>query len=222
MEPDRAESDEILSKRLVSAICHEIANHFAAVRLQAHLLNGELNPRNLAKASLTIEDLAARSSALLGLVRPILWGAEQSPILTEAQAIAHGLRDELVGHGSGGVKFQFEFAEDLPEVHADAGVMHYLLLLHTLGALEAATTGDQLRIVVEGRDGLVAFVIEESATGAEELLNWSDASLRGRPLCSAIADHVLRHSDGELRISSDGSQFRTEFIVPRASPQKGG
>lgn len=217
MKPDQAESDEIRSKRLVSAICHEIANHIAAIRLQAHLLNEALKPRDLANASLIIEDLSARSSALLALVRPVLWKPEEPPGTVAADAIAQGIRSTLDEHGGRGVRFEIEIEEKLPEVHGDSGVIHFLLQLHSYGALEAASAGDRVRIIAEARDDAVAFVIEESAAGAAVLLGWPDAGLHGRTLACAIADHILQHSGGRLRIIPDGTRIRTEIVVPRAA-----
>ena len=100
--------------------------------------------------------------------------------------------------------------------------MHFLLLLHTYGALEAASAGDRVRIIVEARDDTVAFVIEESAAGGALLLGWPDAGLQGRALTCAIADYILRRSGGRLRIIPDGTRIRTEIVVPRVSPAKSG
>ena len=52
---------------LAFAIAHEIGNHLAGIRLEAHLLDEALGARGLAKASLAIDSLAGQAAPLLAL-----------------------------------------------------------------------------------------------------------------------------------------------------------
>ena len=54
---------------LVFAIAHELGNHLSGIRMQAYLLDPDLDARSLAEASITIDALAG---PLLSLVRPLL------------------------------------------------------------------------------------------------------------------------------------------------------
>ena len=57
---------------LAFAIAHEVGNHLGGIRLQAHLLDDELDAREMAQASVLIDGLAGRSGPLLSLLRPLL------------------------------------------------------------------------------------------------------------------------------------------------------
>ena len=50
---------------LAFAIAHEVGNHLGGIRLQAHLLDENLDVRALAEASILIDGLAGRSGPLL-------------------------------------------------------------------------------------------------------------------------------------------------------------
>ena len=96
--PDRDfQSSADSSNNLVFALCHEISNLVAAIRLQAHLLDEELDARGLAVSSLEIDDLSARCAALLALVRPVLneVAATAVPAPIPANVIAHGFERAL-------------------------------------------------------------------------------------------------------------------------------
>jgi len=57
---------------LAFAIAHEVGNHLGGIRLQAHLVDEDLDVRELAAASILIDGLAGRSGPLLALLRPLL------------------------------------------------------------------------------------------------------------------------------------------------------
>ena len=64
------EEDEV--SRLVLSICHEAGNLVGAIRLNAHFVDDRLSALELAAASVEIDDLSARISSLLALVRPLV------------------------------------------------------------------------------------------------------------------------------------------------------
>ena len=49
---------------LAFAIAHEVGNHLGGIRLQAHLVDEDLDVRELAEASILIDGLAGRSGPL--------------------------------------------------------------------------------------------------------------------------------------------------------------
>lgn len=222
------------SKNLVFAMCHEISNLVAAVRLQAHLLDEDLDARGIAVSSLEIDDLSARSVALLALIRPVLSevigrsnslefdssskSEREEPALAPIPAglIAQGFERALAEHGGRGFEIEFDIEDDLPEVLIDSEVLHYILLMHVYGAMEAMENGGKIRVEVVAREKEVSFAIEDWAPEDSELLNWRTASRRGRPLECAIAHHILEKRGARFEVRRHGASNRTEICPPRS------
>ncbi len=214
-------TEELLShsdnaKRLVFAMCHEISNLVAAVRLQAHLLDEDLGARGLAVASLEIDDSSARSSALLALVRPVLSDPKGDPPPIDADAIAFGLERALEDYGRRGVELTIDSSRELPKVKADPEVIHYLLLIHIYNAMETVGSGGNVGVRFEARSDEVAFIVEESGEEDEEHLHWQQGSLRGRTLSCAISDYVLGKRGGRIAVSRQDERTRTEICTPNS------
>jgi len=204
------------ARRLVFAMCHEISNWVAAVRLHAHLLDDDLGPRGLALASIEIDDSSARSGALLALVPAVLSQPHDDGIQAEAEAIVLGLQRVIDEHGGRGIVLEIQADGDLPRVRVDPQVIHYLLLMHFYGAIDSAVTGSRVRVVVESGNDEVCFAIEDTSPADEQHLGWRDAALRGRVLSCAIADHVLKKIGGRLEVGRADTGTRTSICVPIA------
>jgi len=205
------------ANRLVFAMCHEISNLVAAVRLQAHLLDESLSPRELAMASLEVDDLSARASALLALIKPVLTAdSGRKSGRVSGDVVMHGVERVVEDYGIGGVKVSFHAPPELPALALDPDVVHHLLLAQIFCAMEDAHPGEHVRVRAEPREAEVVFAIEDSAALEEEHLRWQQASLRGRALCCAIAQHILLSYGGRIEVHRDGDGSRTEFFAPRA------
>lgn len=200
---------------LVFAMCHEVSNLVAAVRLQAHLLDEDLDARGLAVASLEMDDLSARAAGLLALVRPVLSEppAEVAPI--GAGVIAQGFERALLDHGGRGLEVGFECEPDLPSVRAEPEVYHHILLSQVYGAMEAMEAGGRLRISVAAGPKEVVFAIDDPAPEDPQHLEWWKASLRGRALECAVAHHILAKRDARFEVRRLGDGNRTEIAAPR-------
>lgn len=213
--PNRADD----STSLVFALCHEVSNLVAAVRLQAHLLDEDLDARGLAVASLEIDDLSARTGSLLALVRPVLSPAPDTIPPVGAGVIALGVERALSEYGGRGIDFVFDTEPGLPEVKAEPELFHYLLLCHAYGSMEAMEsleTRGQIRIEVAARDKEVVFAIEDQAPEDAEHLSWWNASLRGRALESAVTHHILAKRSARFDVRRQDGRNRTELAAPRA------
>jgi len=208
------EEDE--ATRLVLALCHEIGNLVGAVRLQAYLLDSELSPKELAAASVEVEDLCARSSALLSLMRPLLSrvsrstqeGAVPAAILSVLQYI-------LEDCGGRGVVVSVECREGLPGVAIDPDAMLQMLLTLAFDAMEAARPKGRVDIravLGEGPDE-VCFAVEDDGPD-DELGAWSRQMLRGRPLACAVASRMVAWWDGRLEVDRSDGVTRVALIVP--------
>ncbi len=203
------------SATLVFAMCHEISNLVAAVRLQAHLLDEELDARGLAVASLEIDDLSARTASLLALVRPVLTGPLDDVPPIAAGVIALGLERAMAEYGERGFEIAFETEPELPEVRAEPEVFHYILLCHAYGAMEAMENGGRLRIEVTAAEKEVVFAVEDHAPADEQHLAWWESSLRGRVLECAVAHHILAKRGARFEVKRIGDCTRTEIAAPR-------
>jgi signal transduction histidine kinase len=207
-----AETD---AAELVFAMCHEVSNLVTAVRLQAHLLDEDLDARGLAVASLEIDDLSARTASLLALIRPVLSPPPGEIPPVASGVIALGFKRALTEHGERGLEIVYETEPDLPDVRAEPDVFHYLLLSHVYGAMEATDNGGQIRIEVTAGEKEVIFAVEDQAPADEQHLSWWKSSLRGRVLESAVAHHILSKRGARFDVKRIGTWTRTEIAAPR-------
>jgi len=206
------------SSELVFALCHELGNLIAAVRIQAHLLDDELGSKELAVASVEIEDLSARATSLLALVRPLLSPAPADAARVEPFALLATLRQSLEDRGGRGVRIELEPPPELPPVIGDSDVLHHLLLALASHAIEGARPRGYVRLALERCDDHVAFVIEDNAPEREPLSDWPHLERRGRPLTCAIADDILRKRRGRIEVSNEDGINRIALHLPIADP----
>ncbi|MEM9175113.1 MAG: hypothetical protein AAGC67_07750 [Myxococcota bacterium] len=193
---------------LAFAIAHEVGNHLGGIRLQAHLLDDELDAREMAEASLLIDGLAGRSGPLLSLLRPLLsddWrrtgGATWAGLLGR---VARQIEDE----GTRGVRFEVAGGLD-PEAKApDFDWVHPLLIALVESTLEhvadrGATASVRLALV-EDEEGLRLDLVDD---GAPEDLS-PGAARRGRPLAVEIAQELIGRSGGRVETQVDDAGTR--------------
>jgi signal transduction histidine kinase len=199
--------------RLVYAVCHEIGNLVAAVRLQAHLLDEEMAPKELAVTSVEIDDLAARTSAMLALIRPLLSASPAEGAAVSPAQISAGISQALEDHGGRGMVLEVECDPDLPMIVTDPEVMHHLILTLVFGAVEAGEHKGQVTVRTTRSGDDVMFCIEDDADEAEQLLDWKDHMLRGRPLSCAIADFILRSRSGRLEVRREDGLTQVLLIL---------
>ena len=192
---------------LAFAIAHEVGNHLGGIRLQAHLLDDELDAREMAEASVLIDGLAGRSGPLLSLLRPLLsddWrragGATWSGVLGR---VAQQIEDE----GTRGVRFEVAGALDTEAKAPDFDWVHPLLIaLVESTVAHVADRGSDASVHLElvDEDGGVRLDLLDD--GDPEDLS-ADAARRGRPLAVAIAQELVGRSGG--RVDTDVSEAGT-------------
>ncbi len=184
---------------LVFALAHEIGNHLAGIRLEAHLLDESLGAQDLARASVAIDTLAGRAGPLLALLRPLL-APEAMRAAARPAAVLDAVRRQLEEDGVGGRPIALEHPED---VQADAPVFDGLqpLLLALVGdprslppgrapiALRLVRRSEAIEIVCE----LPGDAFAALATGGEP-----GGGLRGRDLAVAIARVLVADAGGRV------------------------
>ena len=200
---------------LVFAIAHEVGNHLGGIRLQAHLLDEELDARELAGASVLIDELAGRCGPLLALVRPLL-----ADVLRDAgggprwSTVLAGLERQVRDEGTRGTVVAFAPSEGLDAPAPDHDWLHPLLIA-LLGAT-VAHVGRAGRIRVGFASAGDDDVLEIADDGPEENLDES-AAARGRPLVVALAQALVGRLGGRVEAARDGAETRVRLHFPRAA-----
>jgi nitrogen-specific signal transduction histidine kinase len=203
-------------QELVFALCHEIGNLVGAVRLHAHLLDDDMGARELALASVELDDLSARASALLSHVRPTLKGPPQRRSEVEPGALLGVVHKMMAEHGGRGTQLRVDVVAELPTVLVDQDAIHPLLTSLVFCAMEAASSRGTVTLGAEPRPGAVAFLVEDDGPVDEDPTQWRDQMRRGRPLICAVASAILRKRDGELEVERNDGCTRVALVLPVA------
>jgi len=225
--PGRAGDETPDRDALVFAIAHEVGNHLGAIRLQAHLLDDDLDARGLAAGSLAIDELAARSAPLLALLRPIL-GSGPVPRPAEAGAggttedpgigwdrLLDALARELEDEGTRGVRVTIAPCDEPPPRLPQTDWMAPLLRALVASTLAHLVPRGQLAVRVTALPG-GASRLDLEDDGAEEDLA-PGAALRGRALVVGIARRLVGDLGGRVEITRAGSGTRIGLVMPARS-----
>jgi nitrogen-specific signal transduction histidine kinase len=208
---------------LVFAVCHEIGNLLAAVRLQAHLLDEELGPRELAITSVELDDVSARASSLLAQVRALLSHDPERLSPVAPAAILSALQLALDEKGVWGVALEIEAEPQLPEVKVDPEILHHMLLTQVYEAVEAVRPRGTIRVSACRGASSLLFAIEDEGCDDDTLPGWRELQRRGRPLACAVAAHILGKLGGALSVTHEKGINRVAFELPRcgeATPEQ--
>lgn len=224
---DRGDTPGDRVPELLCAIAHEVGNHLGGVRMQAYLLDEDLDAHGLAAASVALDELASRAAPLLSLVRPLVTGAGRAPAASSLSALLEGLRGELEEEGLRGVRLSLDVAPGAAKVPLEAEWLHPLLkalvgatLTHvgrsgrvTIGCGPAEGTGAS----AAQRAGACEWVVRIEDDGEAEDLVEDEAALRGRPLAVAIARALLARVGGQVEVTRGGAGTRIALGLPSSS-----
>lgn len=206
------------STQLVFAIGHEVGNHLGGVRLQAHLLDDELDARSLAEASVVIDDLAGRSGALLQLIRPLLSESWREVRESHWADVLARVREHVEQTGTRGTRFEVAVPEEAAVGAPGHDWIHALLCALvdvTLAGLDRDRTLS-LSLVVSKDQSVLRL---EDDGEAEDLSE--QAATRGRPLVVAIGRELLGRIGGHVRGGRDAERTRLELVFPGAERRVG-
>ena len=212
---------KLSAAELVFAIAHEVGNHLGGIRLQAHLLDEDLDARELAGASVLIDELAGRSGPLLSLLRPLLADVWQeaggAPLWSTVIA---GVERQLQDEGTRGTAVEFA-----PFVGGDGPAPDHDWLHPLLIALLGATVSHV------GRDGRIRVTFESIWASGHDVLEVADdgpeerlddaAAARGRPLVVALAKELVGRLGGSVDAARDGGETRVRLHFPRPGGASG-
>jgi hypothetical protein len=199
---------------LVFALCHELGNLMGAVRLHAHVIDEDMGRRELARTSVDLDDLSARASALLGLVRPLLSTGTRSPETVSVASVIQGVEGLLAGYGGRGAGLVFELQPDLPGLRADVMVLQRLLQSFVYMGLEAASGHGEIGLRAELRGDRVVFLVEDDAPVDEDPSDYRNQVRRGRPLLCAIAERIMSKQNGAFEVNHADRRTMIDFSLP--------
>ena len=204
--------EELLHRDLVRALCHDVGNLLAAVRLSAHLL-----PTDEAERIATcrdIEDLAALSGALLALVRPLLAGATVARVQVSPAEVLTALERALEDRKIGRAVLSIAPGRKLPDVRIDPDALFHLLLTLVHGALEAVVPDGRVRVSAKHQGRRVILSVSDNGRQVDlgEIRRGSTPS--GRELAIRVADAVLRLMGGRASAELQRRGTRVDLFLP--------
>jgi signal transduction histidine kinase len=218
----RTGSREVLSPEdLVRALCHDVGNLLAAVRLTAHLDSTEVAGRDRVSASREIEDLAAQAGTLLAHVRPLLAGASIVRVPVSPAEVLTALTRALKDREMGGAALSLARGRNLPDVRVDPDALYHLLLTLVRGALEAAAPDGQVRVSAKQRGRRVILSVIDSGRQLDLDEFRSGQTPRGRELTVRVADAVLRLMGGRATVEPQRRGTRIDLFLPAVTVRKG-
>ncbi|MCG8588721.1 MAG: hypothetical protein MJE66_05470 [Proteobacteria bacterium] len=202
---------------IVFALCHEIGNLLAAVRLQAHLIDSDVSARELAAASVDIDQYTARASALLTHVRPLMSADAGTPLEVEPGRAAAILQQAIEDHGTRGVRVDWDCADDLAPVRFDPENLNNLLLTLCFDAIEAARPSGCVVVVCSSVEGGTEISIADDGDEEDGMSEWRSQARRGRPLSWIIAECVLRKGGADFAVARESGRTTVRITLPTAS-----
>ncbi len=199
-------------RALVSALCHELGNLMAGVRLQAHILGEDLTTKELALASLELDEIGARAGALVALLRPLAGEVVAARRIISPEAILTAVEASLEGSGGRGIELSVEVVQGLPALETDAEAIVSLLVSLALGAVDIVRPHGRVRLAATGSESTVTFSVEDDASGPD-FEDWPDGALRGRTLLCAIAEHLLSPFNGKAVVNRGSTGTCIELVL---------
>lgn len=211
---------------LVFALAHEVGNHLAGIRLEAHLLDESLGAAALARASVAIDSLAGQAGPWLALLRPLLAPEPARTARVSVASVLDGVRRQLEEDGLGGRAVHVEIASDAAEERIAFDGLHALLMV-LVGSPETLPPGRApiaLRLascagaVAGAGGGEVEVVCElpgEAFGAAAGDGAGGQPALRGRDLAVALARVLVADAGGGVDVESGDGCARVRLRLPR-------
>ena len=186
-------------EELLFALCHEVGNLLAAIRLHGRFADEESRAR--------ISELTDRAGSLVALVRPLLSSPPPSAPVLDPLELLEALRRGLEDVGGARVRVELKSAVNLPGVAIDGETLHHLLMADLFAALENLPGGERVRVVAEPTANGVAFALEAPGQATPDA---PARKLTGRALVQALAAEILGKRGGSVAATG----LRVCFSVP--------
>jgi len=196
------------------ALCHEVGNLVAAIRLNAHLIDEQSSGLELATASVEIDDCSSRIRSLLALVRPLLSDSRERASGATAEALVQGVAGALDEYGGRGVSIEVECAGDLPPVPGSLEALHHLVATFAYHAVEEARPRGRVRIRADRGEGGVVLVIRDDGREEEGLGEAPAGTATGRGLACEVARVVLGSLGGSVEARRVAGETEILLTLP--------
>ncbi len=196
------------------AICHEVGNLLAAVRLSAHLLDKGMDPAELHSLAADLESVSAQAGAVLAHIRPLLAEGWSGSVRVSVDRILARVEDILAQPDESDVSVEVQRNGDLPSVRLDVEAFQHLLLSLARGASGAR----RVRIGAEAVDGEVVFSVENDGPSIAPEFEAEPRHLRGLVLVLEVADSILSRWGGRAIVETVAKGNRIDLRLPVSAP----
>lgn len=192
-------------------MCHEVGNHFAALRLIGHVLRADALDEETINE---VESLSADGGRYLAQIRMLLskhiLGAQPHRMGAMMRELRMGLGELL----DGPVDIEFsESTQDTTFTFEPEVVNRQWLALATDAIVHAQGKGS-ISVCTAVYDTHLCFCVEDDSNIAETDLDRLDI-LRGRPLFILSVRAVMRRFEGDLELKQTSRGSRILLKVPR-------
>jgi hypothetical protein len=184
-------------EELLFALCHEVGNLLAAIRLHGRFADEESRAR--------ISELTDRAGSLVALVRPLVSNPPRRVPVLDPLELLETLQRGLDDAGGARVRVELKSAVDLPGVAIDGETLRHLLMADLLAALEDLPGGERVRVAAELVPEGVAFVLE---VPGQAVTDAPARKLAGRALTHALAAEILGKRGGGVTVGGPRVCFR--------------
>lgn len=203
---------EIMS--LAAAMCHEIGNHLAAVRLTAHLIatGDEAQP-----AAQGVISASAEAGHVLSQMRALLRGgaAAQTGIFSVTQA----LRDMRVSLGDeldGPIFFEIGSGVGLPRLHFNQEILRQQMTEVVQRAAAAINGPGNISVRISADNEFVTFTVDDDGPPVDPTIVSVQEPLRGRALALQVTRFVLAGGGGAVTFEASAGRNRVRLHIPVA------
>ncbi len=213
-------NDEELPEELVAALCHEVGNQLAALRLTGHVLKYDKTKDELEARSQSVEELATHAGSIVGLIGPLIGASKSSIAVVNPLDLLEGLSRTLPDAVVDRVEIVLPEEGEISEVVGNFHMLSGLLLALVLGSCEASSKESVVKVSLEERPQEVAALIEDSGAVKEVREGSEGMALRGRELMLAVANRLLARVEGGVEIEGCGpesKETRLRVVLSRES-----
>jgi hypothetical protein len=166
-----------------------------------------------------VELLSAQAGALVGALRALVGSRVRTPVQVPPARLLEGVVQALQETPHGRVRVGAVRARGLPDLEADAELLHHLLLGLGLGAIEAAAPRGRLELSARREGRRVALRLADDAPPIE--LSAADGPpRRGRAFGLRLAAVLLAREGGSLAVASTRRGNRIELRLPAARARR--
>jgi len=204
--------------RLARALCHELGNLLAAVRLSAYLAARERDREAVAENARDVDVAAAQAGAVLALLPPLLAPPEGPGGTADPGQVLHAVEATLRRAPGLAARVDLEAAAGARPVRGDAEVLHHLLVALALSAWEAGgPAAPELAVRAEAARGGMLLAVEDAAGAWPQEEKDPRRAPRGRALLAAVAATLAARWGGEVRVRPRPGGSRVEVRLPAGS-----